>query len=91
MTAIAEELENVAPEKLVVDAVSKTFRTQRGSVHALDQVSLNVREGEFVCLVGPSGCGKSTLLSIIAGLETPDAGQVLPTASRSPDRGASAW
>jgi len=77
MTGIAEELRNVTPEKLAVDRVSKTFRTNRGSVHALDNVSLNVHEGEFVCLVGPSGCGKSTLLSIIAGLESPDGGQVL--------------
>jgi NitT/TauT family transport system ATP-binding protein len=74
---LAQELQNVAPEKLVVEHVSKWFRTRRASVHALDDVSLQVREGEFVCLVGPSGCGKSTLLSIIAGLEVPDAGHVL--------------
>jgi NitT/TauT family transport system ATP-binding protein len=77
MMAIQDELQNVAPEKLVVDQVSKWFRTRRASVHALDNVSLNVREGEFVCLVGPSGCGKSTLLNIVAGLEMPDSGQVL--------------
>jgi NitT/TauT family transport system ATP-binding protein len=77
MMAIQDELRNVAPEKLVVDGVSKWFRTRRASVHALDNVSLNIREGEFVCLVGPSGCGKSTLLNIIAGLEMPDNGQVL--------------
>jgi NitT/TauT family transport system ATP-binding protein len=77
MMAIQDELRNVAPEKLVVDSVSKWFRTRRASVHALDNVSLNVHEGEFVCLVGPSGCGKSTLLNIIAGLEMPDNGQVL--------------
>jgi NitT/TauT family transport system ATP-binding protein len=77
MMAIQDELQNVAPEKLVVDGVSKWFRTRRASVHALDNVSLNIREGEFVCLVGPSGCGKSTLLNIIAGLEMPDDGQVL--------------
>ena len=77
MMAIQDELQNVAPEKLVVDGVSKWFRTRRASVHALDNVSLNIREGEFVCLVGPSGCGKSTLLNIIAGLELPDTGQVL--------------
>ena len=71
------ELQNVAPEKLVVENVSKTFQRQRRSVHALDNVSLNVREGEIVCLVGPSGCGKSTLLNIIAGLESPDSGRVL--------------
>jgi NitT/TauT family transport system ATP-binding protein len=77
MMAIQDELRNVAPEKLVVDSVSKWFRTRRASVHALDNISLNIREGEFVCLVGPSGCGKSTLLNIIAGLEMPDHGQVL--------------
>ena len=77
MTTIASELANVPPEKLVVEGVSKTFRSRRASVHALDNVSLTVHEGEFVCLVGPSGCGKSTLLNIIAGLETPDSGRVL--------------
>ncbi len=75
--ALQEELRNVSPEKLVVDGVSKWFHTRRVAVHALDNVSLNVREGEFVCLVGPSGCGKTTLLNIIAGLERPDSGQVL--------------
>ena len=74
---LEQKLQNVAPEKLVVDHVSKWFRTRRASVHALDDVSLQVREGEFVCLVGPSGCGKSTLLNIIAGLEMPDSGQVM--------------
>jgi len=77
MMAIQDELRNVAPEKLVVDGVSKWFRMRRVSVHALDNVSLHIREGEFVCLVGPSGCGKSTLLNIIAGLEKPDRGQVM--------------
>src|ERR1017187_4436035 len=75
--AIHEELQNVPPEKLVVEGVSKWFRTRRAAVHALDNVSLTIHEGEFVCLVGPSGCGKSTLLNIIAGLEIPDNGQVL--------------
>lgn len=64
-------------EKLTVEGVSKSFKTERGATHALDNVSLNVREGEFVCLVGPSGCGKSTLLNIIAGLDSPDTGRVL--------------
>jgi NitT/TauT family transport system ATP-binding protein len=66
-----------APAKLVVEHVSKWFCTTRASVHALDNVNLDVNEGEFVCLLGPSGCGKSTLLDIIAGLTTPDAGRVL--------------
>jgi NitT/TauT family transport system ATP-binding protein len=74
---LVEELQVIAPSKLAVEHVSKVFRTGRGAVHALDDISLNISEGEFVCLVGPSGCGKSTLLSIIAGLEHPDSGQVL--------------
>jgi len=75
--ALAEELQVIAPSKLAVNHVSKDFRTGRGTVKALDDISLSIGEGEFVCLVGPSGCGKSTLLNIIAGLEHPDSGQVL--------------
>ncbi|MEA3188743.1 MAG: sulfonate transport system ATP-binding protein [Chthoniobacter sp.] len=74
---LSAELQNIAPSKLAVEGVSKEFRIELGVVKALDDVSLNVEEGEFVCLVGPSGCGKSTLLNIIAGLEKPDRGQVL--------------
>lgn len=65
------------PAKLAIEHVSKWFRTTRRSVHALDDVTLHVDEGEFVCLVGASGCGKSTLLDIIAGLTMPDEGRVL--------------
>src|SRR6266545_1847536 len=64
------------PTKLVLEHVSKWFRTSTLTVHALDDVTLRIEEGEFVCLVGPSGCGKSTLLNIIAGLERPDRGLV---------------
>ena len=71
------DIEGAPPAKLVVEGVSKWFRNRRASVQALDGVSLDVGEGEFVCLVGPSGCGKSTLLDIIAGLTKPDAGRVL--------------
>jgi NitT/TauT family transport system ATP-binding protein len=65
------------PAKLVVQHVSKWFRTPRASVHVLDDVGLDVDGGEFVCVLGPSGCGKSTLLDIIAGLTLPDKGEVL--------------
>ena len=74
---VQTELVNEAPSKLSVGAISKRFRSQRREVHALDRVSLDVAEGEFVCLVGPSGCGKSTLLNIIAGLDTADEGSLL--------------
>ncbi|ADO42554.1 ABC-type nitrate/sulfonate/bicarbonate transport system ATPase component [Ketogulonicigenium vulgare Y25] len=55
--------------------VDKTFKD--GKVVALENISLDIRAGEFVSLVGPSGCGKTTLLRLINGLITPDAGQVL--------------
>ena len=57
---------------IVVDSVSKRF----GDFVALDDVSLEVRDGSLTALLGPSGGGKSTLLRVIAGLETPDSGRV---------------
>src|SRR2546430_3496180 len=75
-SSAAEELEVIAPSKLAIENVSKNFKGASGAVLALDRVSLNVAEGEFVCLVGASGCGKTTLLNIIAGLEKPDSGTV---------------
>ena len=56
--------------------VSRRFRTPGGDVHALDRVSFDVREGEFLSIVGPSGCGKSTLVMLIAGLLAPTSGAV---------------
>jgi NitT/TauT family transport system ATP-binding protein len=76
-SAVSEELEIIAPSKLAIESVSRNFQGSSGPVLALDRVSLNVAEGEFVCLVGASGCGKTTLLNIIAGLEKPDGGRVL--------------
>ena len=76
-SSASQELEVIAPSKLAIENVSKNFQSASGPVLALDRVSLNVAEGEFVCLVGASGCGKSTLLNIIAGLEKPDSGAVL--------------
>jgi NitT/TauT family transport system ATP-binding protein len=76
-SSATEELEVIAPSKLAINNVSKSFQSASGKVLALDRVSLKVAEAEFVCLVGASGCGKSTLLNIIAGLEKPDSGEVL--------------
>jgi NitT/TauT family transport system ATP-binding protein len=82
------ELQAPPAARLAIDKVSKWFETSRGRVSALDDVSLQVAEGEFVCLVGPSGCGKSTLLNIIAGLELPGRGSVVTAGQpvRGPSR-----
>ena len=55
--------------KITASNVTKIFQSADGPVTALDNFSLEVEEGEFVCVVGPSGCGKSTFLRILADLE----------------------
>lgn len=62
--------------KIVVDSLTKRFYGRSGEIVALDNVSLNINENEFVCVVGPSGCGKSTMLNVLAGLEEPSSGKV---------------
>ncbi len=62
--------------KIVVADVSKTYQVRGRPVTALERVSLQVADGEFVCVVGPSGCGKSTLLRILAGLVPQTSGTV---------------
>ncbi|MFO0705516.1 MAG: ABC transporter ATP-binding protein [Nitrospira sp.] len=66
----------VGTPKLVLDHISKSYQTSALEILALEDVTLHIADGEFVCLVGPSGCGKSTLLNIIAGLDRPDRGAV---------------
>jgi NitT/TauT family transport system ATP-binding protein len=73
--------------KLEIDHLSKSF----GTLSALEDVDIKVREGEFVSLVGPSGCGKTTVLRIIAGLEPSSAGAIridgAAVTGPGPDRG----
>jgi len=58
-------------------SITKTYRSRQGDpIHAIEDVSLAIKEKEFVSLVGPSGCGKSTLLKLVAGLVTPTRGVV---------------
>ena len=62
--------------KLVVSGATKFYQTKTGPVHALDNVSIDVREGEFLCIIGPSGCGKTTLLWSMAGLHDLTSGRI---------------
>jgi NitT/TauT family transport system ATP-binding protein len=68
----------VVVPKVSLEAISLSYKTTSGEgLLALDDISLSVDPGEFLCIVGPSGCGKSTLLHLIAGLQPQSAGKVL--------------
>jgi NitT/TauT family transport system ATP-binding protein/sulfonate transport system ATP-binding protein len=64
------------PTRIRVDGISRSFATEQGVLHVLDDISLEVADGETVAIVGPSGCGKSTLMNILAGFDVPDRGTV---------------
>ena len=75
-TLEAPDLLATQKSKLSLRNVSRCFETPRGVLAALQDIHLEVREGEFLCIVGPSGCGKSPLLNLMAGLDRPTAGEV---------------
>ena len=61
---------------VLIDKVTKVFPAGSATITALEDISLTVRQGEFVSILGASGCGKSTLLNLVAGLDTPTRGSV---------------
>jgi NitT/TauT family transport system ATP-binding protein len=66
----------MTPAKIVSRNLSKVYPSARGPVVALEDFSLDVADGEFVCVVGPSGCGKSTYLRLLAGLDVHTSGTI---------------
>lgn len=74
---MAGEARNLSGDvRVKIDNVRKVFNTRKGEMVALNGVSLDIHDNEFISVVGPSGCGKSTLLNIIAGLTAPTDGKV---------------
>jgi NitT/TauT family transport system ATP-binding protein len=73
-------------ESIALSGVFRSYANSRGSfTPALQNIDLEIEQGEFVCIVGPSGCGKSTLLHLVAGLDRPTTGQI--TVDGSPVNG----
>ncbi len=93
-TQTAKQSQKAAPNNrqpyLIVDNVTKVYKTSKGPFTVLDGVNLTVNEGEFICVIGHSGCGKSTLLNMVSGFATPTTGQVRlegqPIGEPGPDR-----
>ncbi len=81
----------IGRERIVLHRVSKSFEDRGRDTAAVADISLTVREGEFVSIIGPSGCGKTTLLNLIGGFVSPTTGTVTldgaPIAGPGPDRG----
>ena len=79
------------PVRIRFDRVSVEFPTASGPLTVVDDVSFDIRNGEFVSIIGPSGCGKTTMMSMVAGFVSPSRGQVLldgkPIDAPGPERG----
>ena len=61
---------------LRIDKLHKNYHSKDGMVVAIEDITLDIKDGEYVSIVGPSGCGKSTLLNIIGGIDTKSSGEI---------------
>ncbi len=79
------------PTVMSLSGITRRFESAEGSVTALDTIDFEVRSREFISVIGPSGCGKSTLIRLVAGLDTPTAGEIWidnqPVTGPGADRG----
>ncbi len=82
---------HVASSKIIANHIDKIYTSGKKSTKAIEDVSIDIQDNDFVCVVGPSGCGKSTLLRMLAGLDFPSAGDIIVNDRRvtgpGPDRG----
>jgi NitT/TauT family transport system ATP-binding protein len=78
--------DGVRPAKIEARSVWKIYDTVSGPMTAVENFTIDVADGEFVCIVGPSGCGKSTFLRMLAGLDTHSAGQILIRPGKDPKK-----
>ncbi len=82
---------HVASSKIIAQHIDKIYKSGKKSTKAIADVSIDIQDNDFVCVVGPSGCGKSTLLRMLAGLDFPSAGDIIVNDKKitgpGPDRG----
>lgn len=81
----------VASSKIAASHIDKVYYSKKSSTKAIEDVSVDIQDNDFVCIVGPSGCGKSTLLRMFAGLDFPTKGKIIVNDKKitgpGPDRG----
>jgi bicarbonate transport system ATP-binding protein len=89
-TTLSASVPDAAPTLLRFEQLGLTYSTPKGPYPVLENVNLEVRAGEFICVIGHSGCGKSTLLNTVSGFAKPTSGRVLldgqPIQRPGPDR-----
>jgi putative ABC transport system ATP-binding protein len=73
-TASASPMDSSAQSLIRLEGIKKVFLTDEVETHALSEIHLEIRAGEYIAIAGPSGCGKTTLLSILGLLDAPSSG-----------------